>query len=169
MAQIPSSSNKVLVKFRGNKEQVIHEDDADKAITPSELLAFASNDNLTDVTTAPSIDTNASLAPKVAVVDEESGNGIDDDYNSGDRMFYHVPASGEIVQLFLDTGTSAEVNVSKGDTLEPSGSEGNVRIQQGIDTSGGNVVYEGHVHFEALEDLDNSSQTTRSRIFAMKI
>jgi hypothetical protein len=136
--------------------KVFDEYDAAAAITPGMLIELTSAGKVQAHSNA-----GQNMIPMFAFEDEEQGNGIDDDYDSGDPVKVWIPQRGDKVYAILADGE----DVSKGDFLE---SDGNGYLKKhvpdkesiGTDSSGNvNSFYTNQIVAQALEDLDLSASS----------
>lgn len=116
----------------------------DEAVTPGELVERGGSNDYQAATSG-----NSGTAMKAFALENDLlGDGIDDDYDSGDTMQIGYPERGAEVYAFLAYGD----NVSVGAALESAGS-GNLTAH-----SSGRVI--GH----ALEAVNNTTVSGAARI-----
>lgn len=139
-------------------------------VTPGEALER--NGSVSGgATTEPQVQRNASdgvnRVLRVAVEQDGTGRGIDDDYSSGDKIQWKELVSGDVFYGFVFDGTnaggsgtdvSANANVSEDDYLtfySGSGQDGTFRA---VDSDA-----EGAKQVQALEAVDNSAGSDPAR------
>lgn len=138
------ANNTILMRTRS---RYTIERTAAGTITPGDLCSIGSADTVT--VNASSADVDPELL--FALEDQASGNGIDDDYASGDDVLLQIAARGDLIYATLDSGES----VATGASLE---SAGNGHLQ--AVTTGAVVAY-------AAETVDASAEDTRIKVRAV--
>ncbi len=138
------ANNTILM---GTRSRYTLERTAAGTITPGDLCTIGSADTVT--VNAGAADADPQLL--FALEDQASGNGIDDDYASGDGVVLQIAARGDLIYATLDSGES----VATGAALE---SAGNGHLQ--AHTTGAVVAH-------AAETVDASSESTRIKVRAV--
>lgn len=143
--------NTIKVKKYSN---VIVEYVAEGIITPGHLLELTSVGKVQAHTGA-----GHNIIPLFAIEDELQGNGIDDNYSTGDQVQSWIPYRGDIVYALLKDGQ----DVSIGDLLESAG-DGTLQVH--IPDGSADINYTNQVVGVAVEavDLSASANTTAGRI-----
>jgi hypothetical protein len=94
------------------------EETAAAAVTPGDLLEYSAG-NVQPHSTAAGTDVGSRM---VALETMTPATGttpaIDQDYAAGDRVYVGLPVPGDVLYMWLATGS----NVAKGDSLESAGS-----------------------------------------------
>lgn len=145
---------------RKNDAQVVN-----SGITPGKLIEKI------DVDTSGAKDTFAvqphqtddeKTAPHVALEYAKGGRGIDDDYSVDDHVEYYTAQDGDELYMFIaggeDLTTSANADVSAGDTLGP---DGNGNLRDGVTA--------GNEMFQANENISNANTSSANRIRVERI
>lgn len=144
-----STPNTIILKGNGCRK----EGDAAGTITPGHLVQFDSSGDIVVHATA------AGTARKAFAVENDLiGNGIGDNYTSGDRVQYNVFESGAEVYALVAASATA---VTIGAALESAG-DGTLRIQT-TDAATDDTQRNSVVAY-ALEAVDNSGGATPARI-----
>ena len=138
------AKNTIKVKKYGDHVEEIA---AGGTITPGMLIAEGSAGTVTVHSSA-----GANALPMFALEDELQGNGVDDDYSSGDRVQCWYPYRGDQVYALLKDGETIVV----GDLLE---SAGDGYLQKHTADSAGAVEYPLAVVAQATEALDLSGSS----------
>lgn len=130
---------------------------ADGTITPGDAVAFSGTESTGELqVTRDNTDDDAN--PLVALESADAGRGIGDDYSDGDYAVVRRPVPGERYFMFLiaggDATASADANVSVGDALAPSGTDGTLEV----------AGTESNAKFEAVEAVDNSGASSGSHV-----
>lgn len=137
------------------------EGETDEAVTPGHLVEFGGGNDIQKHSTAGG---NARKA--FALENDLVGDGIDDDYASGETVQYGVMERGAEVNALLGTGTAASVSISKGQAVESAG-DGTVQAWdtagQATDPSATPVEVDQLVGY-AIEAVDNSAGGSEVRI-----
>jgi hypothetical protein len=146
--------------LKGESDEKRSDAQANGTVTPGHLISRDSINTSrgADIYEATVHSTDdAKTAPLVALEYAKTGRGISDDYSDGDNLEYYVANPGDRFYAFVsnpaDISTSANANVSVGDTL---GSDGNGALRAGVTA--------GNEMFEALEAVDNSGGSGQARI-----
>ena len=132
------------------------EAEASEAVTPGELVEFGGSNDIQKHSTAGG---NARAA--FALENDLVGEGIDDDYDSGDRLQYGVFRQGAEVYALLATGAASAVSVSKGSPVE---SAGDGTVQNWATAAEATPVEVDNLVGYALESVDNSAGGSEARI-----
>jgi hypothetical protein len=134
---------------------------AEATITPGQLLEEISTGKVQRHSTA-----GGSIGQvMIAVEDVLRGNGIDDDYAAGDKVFYHLPVPSQEYNMFLKDGE----NVVIGDKVESAG-DGDVQKfvedtwaeNVGVDSStniASGTIYQNQIIGQVREALDLSDSS----------
>jgi len=127
---------------------IIEEYEAGGTITPGMLVALNSSGKVIAHNSA------GEFAEKIFALENElEGEGIDDDYSSGDQVQCWVAGRGDQVYAILADGE----NVSIGDILE---SDGAGALQKASTETAGSATYPGSVVAVALEAVSTSGSPT---------
>lgn len=137
---------------------VIEEYEASGTITPGMLLEFDSDGKVK----AHSDESDVAV-PMFALEDELQGNGINDDYDSGDRVQVWVPQRGEQVYAIPEF----DETIAIGDYLV---SAGNGKLQKYTADSGGAYI-PNMIVAQALEavTVDSSGEYTENQRLKVRI
>lgn len=160
-----SNPDTIALKVANDSLGRLSDGQANGTITPGDLIERDSvnTNRAEDVYELTRTNEDSYTAPLVALEYSKTGRGIDDDYSDGDSVEYAVANPGDRFYMFVAPGdelsTSANANVSVGDTLGPAGSAGT--DSEGALRTG---VTTGNEMFEALEAVDNQAGTTAARI-----
>jgi len=135
-----------------NYQNVYEEYAASATITPGELIEMTEGYN----TVRAHSTEGGNVLPMFAVEDALQGNGIDDDYSSGDRVRCWTPLRGDVVNAILEDGEA----VSIGDFLESNGS-GYLQklVDVEISSQAVDIVYPASIVGISLENLDLSGSS----------
>jgi len=142
-----TTPNTIILKGDGIRKEA----DAAGTITPGHLVEFDASGDLVVHATAGG---NARKA--FAVENDLIGNGITDNYVSGDRVQYNVFRSGDEVYALVPAGAAA---IAIEAALESAGDGTLVNVGTATATGGTDIVVA-----YALEAVDNSGGGTAARI-----
>lgn len=162
---VTKSNPDTILLEAADDENRKHDGQANGTITPGDLVERDSinTNRAEDVFELTRTNEDSYTAPLVALEYAKTGRGIDDDYSDGDGVEYFRANPGDRFFMFVAPGdelsTSANANVSVGDTLGPAGSAGT--DSEGALRTG---VTTGNEMFEALEAVNNQGGTTAARI-----
>lgn len=128
---------------------------ADGTITPGDAVEHSGTESSGELQVTR-LNTDDGVDPLVALEAADTGRGIDDDYSDGDYAVVRRPVPGERYYMWLIAGADAtatsDANVSVGDVLAPSGTDGTLEAA-GTNSNGS---------FQAVEAVDNSSASSGS-------
>lgn len=142
-----STPNTIVLKGTGVRKERL----AGGTITPGHLVAVNTSDA---AVVHPTAGGNARKA--FAVENDLIGNGIGDNYSSGDTVQFEVFKSGDEVYALVPAGAQAIVI---GDALESNG-DGTLQKEGSATATGDNDIVVGY----ALEAVDNSGGGAVARI-----
>lgn len=145
----------IMIGKNSHGPWVIHEAEADAALTPGELVEFNTDEEL-----APHDDANGPIQVPMIVVenpyaDDNTVQAIDHDYAAGESARYVIPQSGDVVYAFIE----ANATLVKGVTFLASDAAGAL---QAIVPDGTTVVTA--VLFVADEDASVGGTRERHRV-----
>ena len=126
------------------------------AVTPGELLEFASSGNLQAHSSGGGAVGAKMVALETIHGDAQGSEQIDIDYASADVVYYAVGRPGDVFYMWL----AGSENASKGNHLESDGAGALQVVTPGTDDTAGSIVA------VAAEDNDNSTNGSRVRIKA---
>jgi hypothetical protein len=135
------------------------EQKAAAAITPGELLEFASSGNLQAHSTGGGVAVPKMVALETQHGDAQGSEQINIDYASADVVYYAIGRQGDEFYMWL----AGSENASKGNVLESDGAGALQVVTPGTDDTAGSQVA------IAAEDKDNSTNGSRVRIRAQII
>jgi hypothetical protein len=128
---------------------------ADATITPGDVVQYSGTESSGELQFTR-LNTDDAVDVMVAEESADAGRGIDDDYSDGDYMEARAPLPGEQFYMWLiaggDATASSDANVSVGDVLAPSGTDGT------LEAAGSN----SNGSFVAVEAVDNSGASSGS-------
>jgi hypothetical protein len=136
---------------------IINEVEASGVITPGMLLETDSDGKVKAHSSA-----GGNAVKQFALEDALQGNGIDDDYASGDKVQVWSCVPGEEVYALLKDGE----NVGIGDFLESAGAG---MLQKHVTGSAGEVEYPAGIVAMVLEALDLSGSSGEEPTNRVKI
>jgi hypothetical protein len=122
---------------------------ADGTVTPGDVCDYSGTESSGELQATRQ---GTDDAPDVLVATEyaQAGKGIDDDYADGDYIQLRRPLPGERYYARLVAGGDAtagsDANVTVGDVLAPSGTDGTLEL----------AGTEANASFQAVEAVDNS-------------
>lgn len=166
-------SNHAIKRTRGDEAGFIQPQGgrvkrlANGAITPGDLIEIRTDGDVQSHSTAEG---NSAGLVALESTSEESPAGtkqIDHDYDDGDSVRYARTKPGGLYYMWLDAGE----NVDAGDFLSSAGN-GNLKAEAvTVDPTATTAesVAAAAIQFQAVEDVDNSGGTTRTRILAARI
>lgn len=140
----------IVLKGEGTNEEAT----ASGAITPGDVLELttASTDTVKRQATA-----NATEEILVAVEDVLQGNGVSDDYSSGDKVQYRIPRRGDRMALQVADGQK----VTKGDNVGFDTADGKVKTY-----ASGTLI---GVAIETVDMSDSSGADPSSALCSVRI
>lgn len=102
----------IMISNNSRGGWVIHEAEADAALTPGELVEFNTDEEL-----GPHDGANGAIQVPMIVVenpyaDVQTVQAIDHDYAAGESAFYVVPQSGDIVYAFIKASETLVKGIS---------------------------------------------------------
>jgi hypothetical protein len=130
---------------------------ADGTVTPGDVAEFSGTESSGELQVTR-LNSDDAVDPLVALESADTGRGIDDDYSDGDYCIVRRPVPGERYYMNLIAGGDAtagsDANVSVGDVMAPSGTDGTIEAA-GTNSNGS---------FEAVEAVDNSGASSGDHV-----
>lgn len=159
-----SSTAHVIVLSVNDAERPIYENKAHEAVTPGELVAYNSDNELIPHGTA-----GGNAQPIFVVEDPYNGDtanpAIDVDYSANETARIVFPQAGDVINAFLKHGVGQTVNI--GDPLESDGAgalQKHTAVAVDAGGSGTYYAYTRAIVGYAAEDKDNSGGGARCRV-----